>query len=222
MSFEVDTSKIHMRHIAIFCLGFSLVAAASCNSSNPDSVKEAQKTNSENTDSLDKKKSVTDSSTAVPSKQDADFMVKAAAGGMFEVELGKLAQTNGARQGVKDFGAMMVREHGQGDGKIRSLATGKQIVLPMELSNDQKKEWSDLSKKHGAEFDRAYITLMVKDHKDDIDEFGKAAKDANDGDIKAFAHNTLPMLQHHLDSAQSLDKAIGKKLSGPKTAPPYQ
>ena len=65
-----------MRHIAIFCLGFSLVAAASCNSSNPDSVKEAQKTNSENTDSLDKKKSLTDSSTAVPSKQDADFYIR--------------------------------------------------------------------------------------------------------------------------------------------------
>lgn len=211
-----------MRHTAIFCLGFSLLAAVSCNNSNPDSVKEAQKTNSENTDSLEKKKSVTDSSTAVPSKQDADFMVKAAAGGMFEVELGKLAQTNAAKKGVRDFGAMMVRDHGQGDTKIRSLATGKQIVLPMELSNDQKKEWGDLSKKHGMEFDRAYISLMVKDHKEDIDEFNKAAKDANDVDIRSFAQNTLPMLQQHLDSAQSLDKLVGKKLSSPKVAPPYQ
>ncbi len=72
------------------------------------------------------------------------------------------------------------------------------------------------------EFDRAYISLMVKDHKEDIDDFNKAAKDGNDGDVRSLAQNTLPMLQKHLDSAQSLDKMIGKKLSGPKVAPPYQ
>ncbi len=64
----------------------------------------------------------------------------------------------------------------------------------------KKKEWGDLSKKHGMEFDRAYISLMVKDHKEDIDDFNKAAKDGNDGDVRSLAQNTLPMLQKHLES----------------------
>lgn len=197
------------------------MVAFACNSS-PDSVKEAQKANDSTVDSLSKKQSVTDSSTATPSKQDADFLVKAASGGMLEVELGKLAQSNGGRQGVKDFGAMMVEDHGKGGETLKSLAAAKRIVLPAAVSNDQQKEKEDLIKKHGVEFDRSYITLMVKDHKEDIDEFEKAAKNANDPEIRAFAQNTLPMLHHHLDSAQSLDKKIGRRLTGPKTAPPYQ
>ena len=214
--------KNTMKKTIICGLGFSLLIAAGCNNSTPDSVKEAQKANDSTVDSLTKKQSVTDSSTTIPTKQDADFMVKAASGGMLEVELGKLAQTHASKQGVKNFGAMMVEDHSKGGETLRSLAAGKRIVLPDSISNDQKKERDNLMKKRGAEFDRSYITLMVKDHKDDIDEFEKAAKNANDADIRAFAQNTLAMLHHHLDSAQSLDKALPKRISGPKTAPPYQ
>jgi len=207
----------------IICgLGFSLLLGASCNNSAPDSVKEAQKANDSTVDSLAKKQSVTDSSTTIPSKQDADFVVKAASGGMLEVELGKLAQSHASRKGVKDFGAMMVSDHSKGGDALKSMATGKRIVLPDSISNDQKKERDDLMKKRGAEFDRSYISLMVKDHKEDIDEFEKAARNTNDADIRAFAQNTLMMLRMHLDSAQSLDKTMPKRISGPKSAPPYQ
>jgi putative membrane protein len=186
-------------------------------------VKEAKKANDSTVDSLAKNQSVTDSSTTIPTKQDADFVVKAASGGMLEVELGKLAQTHASKQGVKDFGAMMVADHSKGGDELKTLAMRKRIVLPDSVSNDQKKERDDLMKKHGAEFDRSYISLMVKDHKDDIDEFEKAARNANDADIKAFAANTVGMLKMHLDSAQKLDKAMPKRISsGPKTAPPYQ
>ena len=211
-----------MRNILVYGLGFCLLLGPGCNSSNPDSVKEAQKANDSTVDTLAKKQSVTDSSATIPTKQDADFMVKAASGGMLEVDLGKLAQTHASKQGVKDFGAMMVTDHSKGGDALQSLAARKRIVLPDSISNEQKRERDNLMKKHGAEFDRSYITLMVKDHKDDIDEFEKAAKNASDADIRSFAANTLGMLKMHLDSAQQLDKALPKRISGPKSAPPYQ
>jgi len=210
-----------MKKLSICGLWLGLLLALGCNNSNPDSVKEAQKENNANADSMQKKQSVTDSSTAVASKEDADFMVKAASGGMLEVELGKLALSHAARQGVKDFGVMMMHDHGTGGDEIRSLAAGKRIVLPDSVSNDQKKEWDNLMKKKGLDFDRSYISLMVDDHKEDISEFEKAAKEANDPDIRAFAQNHLAMLKLHLDSAQSLDKKIGRKISAPQKAPPY-
>jgi putative membrane protein len=213
-----------MKSICLSGLGLGLIflVAAGCrNNSGADSVKQAEKENNANADSLQKQKSVTDSSTAVPSKQDAAFLVKAYSGGMMEVQLGKMAMTHAAHPGVKDFGTMMVRDHGMGADTLRSLALGKHIVLPDSVSNDQKKERDDLMKKHGLEFDRSYIRLMVKDHKDDISEFEKAAKNANDPDIKSFAERNVAMLQQHLDSAQRLDKKVGKSLLGPNVAPPY-
>jgi len=212
-----------MKSICLFSLGLGLIflVAASCNNSNSDSVKQAEEQNNANTDSLQKQKSLTGSPTAVPSKQDAEFLVKAYSGGMMEVDLGKLAMSHAAHQGVKEFGALMVQDHGMGADALRSLALGKRIVLPDSISNDQKKERNNLMKKHGLEFDRSYISLMVKDHKEDIGEFEKAAKNANDPDIRAFAQKNLAMLQQHLDSAQRLDKRVGKSLSGPNMTPPY-
>lgn len=192
-----------MKKVLTAALGLSLLAAA-CHSGSTDSVKSAEQANDRNVDTLAKTQSVTDSSNAIPSKQDADFMVKAASGGMLEIVLGRLAQTNGASQGVKDFGEMMIRDHSQGGQELKILARHKQVILPDSISDAQKKEHDDLAKKTGAAFDKAYIKLMIEDHKEDIGEFRKAAQNANDTAVKIFAANTLPMLQKHLDAVEKL------------------
>jgi putative membrane protein len=202
-------------------LGWSLIllVSAGCDNGNGDSVKQAEKENQYKADSLQKEKAV-DSSTVIPSQQDAYFLVKAYSGGMMEIELGKLAMSHAAHQGVKEFGAMMVQDHGMDADTLRTLALSKKIVLPDSISNGQKKDRDNLMKKHGLEFDRSYISMMVRDHKDDIDEFQKQARNANDPDIRAFAQRNLAMLQQHLDSAQRLDKRVGRSLSGSNMVPP--
>ena len=183
--------------------------AAACNNSNPDNVKTAETANVKRDDSMQNRASVTDSGhTGVPSKYDADFMVKATAGNQLEVILGKLAQENAANASVKRFGEMMVHDHTKGEEELRGLGASKRIILPDTISNEQKKEQQDLLKKKGRDFDRAYVKLMVEDHKDDVDEFRKASQEANDPDIKAIAARMLPVLQMHLDSAQALKQTI--------------
>jgi putative membrane protein len=135
-------------------------------------------------------------------------MVKAANGAQFEVVLGHLAETNGANAGVKRFGEMMVRDHSKGGETLRGLAASKKIVMPDTLSVQQEKERKDLEKKHGAAFDKAYVKMMVDDHKEDISEFQRAATNANDPDIRALAAANIPILQQHLDSAQNLKMVV--------------
>lgn len=172
----------------------------------PDNVKTAVKANDQKIDSLSNKQSVTDSSAGIPSRGDADFMVKATAGNEEEVVLGKLAQTNASSAAVKRFGEMMVHDHEMAEKEFRGLAYSKHIILPDTLSNAQKKEHDELQKKKGRDFDNAYVKLMVDDHKEDISEFKKAEQNANDQDIRALAAKTLPILQKHLDSVQVLKK----------------
>jgi predicted outer membrane protein len=56
----------------------------------------------------------------------------------------------------------------------------------------------------GADFDRAYIKMMLSDHKKDVSEFEKQSTKGADADIKAFAGTTLPTLQEHLTMIQAL------------------
>jgi len=49
---------------------------------------------------------------------------------------------------------------------------------------------------------------MVKDHKKDVKEFEKQAKNAKDADVRNFASKTLPTLQEHLKMAEAAQQAV--------------
>jgi len=176
--------------------------------SGPDNVKTAEKANDQKVDSLPVKQSMTDSTAGVASRADADFMVKATAGSQQEVDLGKVAETNASNAAVKRFGAMMVHDHSMAEKEFRGLAANKHIILPDTVSNAQKKKRDELVRLSGRDFDKAYVKLMVDDHKDDIDEFKKAEQHANDQDIRALAAKMMPILQSHLDTVQALRKGL--------------
>ncbi|HKO81589.1 MAG TPA: DUF4142 domain-containing protein [Chitinophagaceae bacterium] len=193
----------------------------SCNN-NTDPVKEAKKENKEKIDSQLTTEPRLDSIAMMVSKGDADFMVNAASGGMLEVQLGQLAQTHSRNKRVKEYGAMMIRDHGKSGEKLKALAAAKKITLPDSISNRQQKEKEKLQKKNGDAFDDAYMSMMTDDHKKDIREFEKQAADGTNPDIKAFAGENLKMLQMHLDSATNIQKVVGKKVQAvPVPPPPY-
>lgn len=185
------------------CMGFM----QACNdSANSDTVAKADSTNEERdtTSIMDQK----DSTSGMGVNDDvADFAVKAADGGMMEVQLGEYASKNASDKSVKDFGSMMAKDHSKANDELKALATSKNIALPAAVGQDKTDMMTDLMKKTGKDFDKAYMNKMVDDHKEDIDLFQKAANDSKDGDIKAFASKTLPTLQKHLNDAEAIVKS---------------
>ncbi len=138
----------------------------------------------------------------------SDFLSKAAAGGMLEVQLGQLAQQKAASQRVKDFGLMMVRDHTKGNDELKALATHQGIAIPQTISNEGQKHLDELGKKNGKDFDKDYMDLMESDHKEDIEEFTDASKKVDDLAVKNFATQTVPMLQMHLDSVKAVKESL--------------
>ena len=139
---------------------------------------------------------------------DAEFAVAAANAGMAEVELSKLAETKATNAKAKEFAGMMVKDHGGANQKLMDLAKAKNITLPTTVGADEQKTMADLQTKTGADFDKAYVDVMVKDHKKAVDLFEGAAKDAKDAEIKAFATETLPTLKSHLQAIETIQKGI--------------
>jgi len=127
---------------------------------------------------------------------------------MMEVQLGKLAQEKAQSKSVKDFGTMMVEDHTKANDELKTLAAQKNITLPATLSDKNQKHVDDLNSKTGKDFDKAYMDLMVDDHKEDVDKFKDASQNVPDSTIKGFAAKTLPVLQKHLDAAQAIHKNL--------------
>ena len=145
-------------------------------------------------------------SSAPPDSATVMFMTKAASGGIMEVQLGQLAQQQAGSQRVKDFGAMMVRDHGKANDELKSLASAKNVSLSDSLTAEHKRHVTNLQSKKGTAFDKAYMSMMVQDHQKDIQEFEKASNNLSDGEVKAFATRTLPVLKTHLDSATAINR----------------
>jgi putative membrane protein len=141
-------------------------------------------------------------------KTDAKFAVAAANGGLSEVELGKLAQEKGLSQQVKDFGAMMVKDHSAANLKMAALAKSKGISLPATISASEQKLKDDLAKKSGKDFDKAYVGAMIDDHQEDIKSFESALVELKDPELRAFATEILPTLKMHLVAIQNVQAAI--------------
>jgi putative membrane protein len=143
------------------------------------------------------------------SSQDHDFLMDAAMGGLMEVELGKVAAQQGSSEGVKQFGQRMVDDHSKANTELMTLASGKGITLPTELDAKHREEVTKLSAMSGAEFDRAYMNMMVSDHNKDVAAFEKESTKGGDPDLKAFATKTLPTLKEHQQLAKTLRGSQG-------------
>ncbi|GAB3417807.1 DUF4142 domain-containing protein [Niabella aquatica] len=176
-----------------------------CNTA-PDSKKAAEESNEEK---FSKRDTIAGPSSNVLEK-DADFAVAAADGGRMEVELGNLAQSNAGSQNVKDFGMMMVQDHSKANDELKSLAAEKGITLPDSLSNEKKKKYEELSSLTGNRFDKKYMSFMVSDHKEDIDQFRKYADNGANADLMQWASDKLPVLELHLQHARQIDSTIKK------------
>jgi putative membrane protein len=154
-------------------------------------------------DTVDSAKAVNKEVKAV--QPDAsNFAVAAANGGMMEVELGKIAENQASNPRVKAFGDMMIKDHSEANATLKGIAGSLNIALPDSVSDDTRKEIDKMKMKKWKDFDKEYISMMVDDHKKDIAEFRKCADNCSDSTIKAFAYNTLPVLEKHLDSIQAI------------------
>jgi putative membrane protein len=144
---------------------------------------------------------------AAEDKADAKFVSEAAQGGMAEVQLGKLAEKKAQSADVKEFGAMMVKDHSKAGDELKQVCSKNNLTCPTDLDPKHKAMLDKMEGLSGAEFDKAYVSAMVKDHEEDAAEFRKAANKASNPDVKAFAAKTLPVIETHLEHIKKIAKS---------------
>jgi putative membrane protein len=145
------------------------------------------------------------------SNPDASFYKHAAEGGISEVDAGHLAQDKGNSQKVKDFGAMMVKDHSAANEKLQTLASSKNVTLPTTASVGQMATKAKLDVLSGDTFDKSYVKGQISAHRDTIALFRKEISSGQDDDAKAFATATLPTVRAHLKAITAIATDMGIK-----------
>ena len=141
-------------------------------------------------------------------ESDLRFLREAAAGGLAEVALGKLAVDQGHSAEVRGFGKRMMDDHGKASVQLMNLAQSKKVELPSELPADAKQTGERLAALSGAAFDREFMKTMVADHEKAVAVFEQEATSGGDSDVKQFAAQALPMLRDHVAQARRIQVVL--------------
>jgi len=135
----------------------------------------------------------------------AKFIKDAIQGNLAEVQIGQLAQQKGSIQGVRDFGAMLAKDHQMANEQATEVAQHMSIKAPDKPGLKQQELYDRLSRLSGVQFDREFTKSMVKDHQEDIAKYQKES--LLTGAAADYAKQTLPTLHKHLKTAEELEKS---------------
>ncbi|WP_188643730.1 DUF4142 domain-containing protein [Tsuneonella deserti] len=132
------------------------------------------------------------------------FVDQASASDMYEIEAGKLAQQTGKSQAVKDFGAMMVKDHTKSSADLKAAAGKADGVTVAPKLTAKQQSGLDALKSAGDNFDATYKQQQVAAHEQALSMLQGYAQGGDNGALKEFAAKTAPVVEGHLAQARKL------------------
>jgi putative membrane protein len=130
-----------------------------------------------------------------------------------DIETGELAAKKGSTKEIRDFGAMLARDHRVVRQQGRDLAT-KLHVTPTPPSDNSsalahQKAMADLSSKSGKAFDKAFLAHEVAFHKAVIDAVTTTLLPAiQNAELKDLVVKVAPAFQAHMLAAENMQKKL--------------
>ena len=149
---------------------------------------------------------------AAPALDDAAIVGIFDIANTWDIETGTLAATKATRQDVKDFGAMLARDHKTVQQQGRDLAARLKVTptpvandFPLKVAHDAA--MTKLKGLSGPAFDKAFLEHEVAYHGAVIDAVTKSFLPAIKSlELKAFVEKVAPAFVAHKQAAEQLLK----------------
>ena len=136
----------------------------------------------------------------------------------FEIEMAKMAQTNGTAQ-VKGVALTIINDHQKSDRDIMALAKKKNISLTgtsatastdsdAQEMKDMMADKDRLKTMKGKDFDKEFLSMMMTGHAKELARLETTLAAAKDPDVVILLKNTKPVLQKHIDMARDAQKKV--------------
>jgi putative membrane protein len=127
---------------------------------------------------------------------------------------GAMALPKATRSDVKQFARLMMGEHHalrvQGQALAKKLNITPQPPATDPFQSPVKQEQDALqSAPKGPQFDKTYIDNEVAIHKAVIETATSAMNATQNAQLKALIKQAAPVLQHHLQRAEAIQKKLG-------------
>jgi putative membrane protein len=136
---------------------------------------------------------------------DVRFLLDAVASGVTEVRAGEIALERSHDRAVRKLARTLVHDHTLANARLLQIASDKGVAVPREPSESQSGMLAALRGVPARAFDAQFLERAgVHAHREAIGLFhGQVLRADPDPDLERFADSMLPVLQEHLDMAQT-------------------
>ena len=131
------------------------------------------------------------------SPADQAFVAKVSQGGLYEVEAGKVAATQGMTPVVKNFGVLESHDHEGVNSRLKRIAGITGVSIAPGLNAELSQRLAKLKAVPAAQFDAYYVADMKQIHNKDEGLFVQESKEGS-APYKDFAHQTAVLVNAHL------------------------
>ena len=132
---------------------------------------------------------------------DLAFVRQATESGRKEVAAARDALPQLQSPDLKRIAEMLANDHGAANARLEQLAQTKGWPVPAAPLDG-----APPSGTASGDFDAKWTADMVAGHERSIALYRAEAKSGEDADLRQFAHDTLPTIEHHLAALRNLQK----------------
>jgi putative membrane protein len=179
---------------------FAFAALAAC-SSVPDDVAAAGDT------AQDVGAAAVGAVTAPLSTGTPDYVAAAVISDMYEIQSSQLAVQRSQSPAVKQFAQQMVSDHTMTTNKLKPLAQQAGVQPPMALDARRAGLLENLQAASADDFDDRYIDQQTAAHTEALNLHRAYAERGDNAALKAFAAETAPAVEQHLQHVKALDQS---------------
>jgi putative membrane protein len=134
-----------------------------------------------------------------------DYVGKAAAGDLFEIESSQLALETSKNEGVVAFARMMIEDHTRMVDALKEVVVGSGLDIPIPTApeGDEAQRLVAL-RAAGDDFDRQYVGLQLQAHEQALTLHEAYAESGENAELRAIATTAVPVVTAHLEEIRRL------------------
>ena len=144
------------------------------------------------------------------SDSDKSFIADASQGDLTETKLSQLALDKSSNADVKTYAQKMITDHAMLELKMKPFAEKAGVAPATELTAEHQAVYDKLNGLSGADFDKAYVEAMDKDHHEDLTKFKTEASTTKDPDLKKTVAQGTKVVAMHTKMADGMSRKMGQ------------
>jgi putative membrane protein len=140
---------------------------------------------------------------------DAQFIREVSQDHTMQVQMAELAKDRARDSRVREFAERIIRDHTRMQNQWDAMLERNDVSHRTVLGPRHREKVDLLKPEKGKNFDRAYMTTVIRQHDDEISYWRKEGRATRSPQVRNLVNNDLPILEQHFAEAKRVGREVG-------------